>query len=246
MPGTPRAVGRSQNAIQVQFSSPASAARPTSYRVYYSTDSDVTTSDPYITISVGTTTATITGLQANTDYWVAVQARNAAGNSALSPSLATSTTAPSSNHQQVIQLSADIYSEIRGAFGLNPTWTFQSPLPAIDDGLKQNPNDDRYLWRVLLSRSSGDRGAIWIAFANNPAGDSASRGGDDLSETFETQGQIILETGGTTLTFNMADINDSSDEYTSEPIAGLGTTIDTIAGRSGNQSATLTLRNYTP
>ncbi|WP_419917454.1 fibronectin type III domain-containing protein [Candidatus Poriferisocius sp.] len=91
-PATPAAAptvsARVSDSLTVTIGAVATA---TSYRVYYSTDATVNTSDPYVTVTG--TEATITGLTESTNYWVAYLAINAGGSSALSPVLATSTIA---------------------------------------------------------------------------------------------------------------------------------------------------------
>ena len=146
-------------------------------------------------------------------------------------------------NEQVIQLPASAYFEANQiGFGNGASWRISSGRPAIDDALKQNASDNRFLARMYLIKSSGDTGQLWISFDNAASGrDDNNR---DLSTRFETQGQVVVETGGDKITVNMADVSDVTDEYRSANITGLGTTIDRIVARSGNQSATLTLRDY--
>ena len=89
-PGTPSATTRGQNSLTLSVT-PGAGGAATSYRWRYSTNSTVSNSDTIVT-STGPS-ITISGLGANTNYWVDVRAENSAGNSGYSENLATSTTA---------------------------------------------------------------------------------------------------------------------------------------------------------
>ena len=87
---TPALVRRTRTSLSLRVSRGGGGAA-TLYRWRYSTNSQVTDSDPKVT-STGPT-VTISGLTAGTNYWIDARAENSAGESAYSGNLATSTTA---------------------------------------------------------------------------------------------------------------------------------------------------------
>ena len=88
-PGTPTRTGRTTTSLSLR-TTPGSGGAATSYRWRYSTNSNVSDSDPMVT-STGPT-VTITGLSSGNSYWIDVRANSGAGNSAYSGNLATATT----------------------------------------------------------------------------------------------------------------------------------------------------------
>ena len=87
---TPALVRRTRTSLSLRVSRGGGGVA-TLYRWRYSTNSQVTNSDPTVT-STGPT-VTISGLTAGTNYWIDVRAENSVGESAYSGNLATSTTA---------------------------------------------------------------------------------------------------------------------------------------------------------
>ena len=85
-PSTPTLVSREETTLTLQV---AAVSGATSYRWRYSTDATIDDSDPMIT-SIGNTVL-ITALDHGAPYWIDVQARNAAGDSAYSGDLETAT-----------------------------------------------------------------------------------------------------------------------------------------------------------
>ena len=87
-PGTPSATTRGQNSLTLSVT-PGGGGAATTYRWRYSRNNVVTNADTIVT-STGPS-ITISGLNANRNYWVDVRAENSAGNSVYSGDLATST-----------------------------------------------------------------------------------------------------------------------------------------------------------
>ena len=90
VPATPSATTSEPTSLTLSTTA-GSGGAATLYTWRYSTNSNVTNSDPMVTSSGPS--ITITGLTRDTDYWVDVRAENSVGNSAYSGNLATSTTA---------------------------------------------------------------------------------------------------------------------------------------------------------
>ena len=89
-PSTPTLTSRTTNSLTLA-TVPGSGGTPTLYRWRYSTNSNVTNSDPMVTST--TPNVTISGLNVNDQYWIDVRAENSEGESAYSGNLATSTLA---------------------------------------------------------------------------------------------------------------------------------------------------------
>ena len=88
-PGTPTLTSAGEDSLTLACAAPASGGAVATYRWRYSINSTLSTSDPEVTSSGPS--VTITGLDADTPYWIEVRAENAAGNSAYSGDLATRT-----------------------------------------------------------------------------------------------------------------------------------------------------------
>ena len=154
--------------------------------------------------------------------------------------------APAGN-EQVIQLPASSYREYN-----NPVKDIDwRPVqrPEIMQALRKNPDDATYLWilAVLSDRSSGTSGIVELKFYQHAAPHSDADLRRDLSDKFETQGQVVIESGGSALTLNMADFSDDSDPYILESngiAADVRAFVNAVSSRAGNQAATLTLRDY--
>ena len=87
-PSTPSVVAMEQNSLELS-TTPGGGGAATLYRWRYSTNNNVTDSDPMVT-STGPS-VTISALAEDTDYWIDVRAENSEGDSAYSADLATST-----------------------------------------------------------------------------------------------------------------------------------------------------------
>ena len=141
-------------------------------------------------------------------------------------------------NEQVIQLPASVYQKGGGLLG----WSFfmNNRRPAIDDGLKQNASDNRFFSYLSI----GNNGSVELSINDSVSGER-DRDGQDLSDTFETNGQIVISSGGSTLTIDMEDYSDRTEPYGLSVGSTAIAFFNAVSGRSGNQSATLTLRDYT-
>ena len=99
-------------------------------------------------------------------------------------------------------------SEYALQFSIIKSWEHR-PLTAVDFDLAPLGDD---LWFQGLRVISN--GQVDIRFASIETGQSGDHTGDDLSDQFESQGQIILQHGANVLTLNMADTSDSDEPYT--------------------------------
>ena len=92
-PGVPtdfRVTSRGQNYLDVAWTVGTGGA-PATFRIRISTNSTVSNADPYKTVTG--TSARITALSTDTNYWLDIDARNSVGTSDDSTNVATSTTA---------------------------------------------------------------------------------------------------------------------------------------------------------
>ena len=90
-PGTPFVVTRTETSLVMRTTPSTTGGTPTLYRWRYSTDSSITSSDPSTTSSGSQ--VTISGLSANTTYYIDVRAENADGSSNYSGDRSATTSA---------------------------------------------------------------------------------------------------------------------------------------------------------
>ena len=142
-------------------------------------------------------------------------------------------------NEQVIQLSASIFTHQIASF---VRWqaavvgNVQEGATPIIDGL--TPNAARNFQGLTVGSVAG--GYFEIDFS-----EGIKSGRYDLSDTFESGGQVVIESGGSTLTVNMADVSDDKEPYQLAGFAGAAAFYNAVRPRAGAQAATLTLRDYT-
>ena len=138
--------------------------------------------------------------------------------------------------EQVIQIPAS--SELQVSSDAIQ-WVLNNNRPAIDDFLKENAGDQRFFYAFRAIKNSITGGSIELDISGAASGDPGA--GTDLSTAFETQGQIVIASGGSTLTIDMSDYSDDSDSYVLNGVTGTNAFVDAVAARAGAQAATLTL-----
>ena len=117
-PGTPTDFeidSQTIDTITVSFTPPTTGGAPSTYRVVYSANSNITGGDPTITGSGSP--ITVTNLSPSTTYFIAVRAENEAGNSAYTAvmQVTTSSAAPTRNSTRDIVINntaeySDVYA----------------------------------------------------------------------------------------------------------------------------------------
>ena len=171
---------------------------------------------PTTSVNISTITVRATNAEARDDYGIRYQVKRA------SPT-------------QTITLPI---SEYALQFSIIKSWEHR-PLTAVDFDLVP-PGDD--IWFQGLRVISN--GQVDIRFASIEAGQSGDHTGDDLSDQFERQGQVILQHGTNVLTLNMADTSDSDEPYTWQGDAAGTTFFRSIP--SAGADITLTIRGKAP
>ena len=106
------------------------------------------------------------------------------------------------------------------------------------------------IWDVNIDIKRGIRSADNTAFDRLRIFSSASSGieldfiNGELYSGFETGGSVTIESGGSTLSFNTSSYNDTSEPYVYRNVPGHAAFFNAVNGRSGNQSGTITIRDY--
>ena len=103
--------GQTENSITVEFNPPTSGGAPSTYRVVYSDNSNITGADPTTTGSGSP--ITVGGLSSSSTYYVAVRAENNAGESPYTTAIqvTTGTGEPVRNSQKDIMLGSGSWTD---------------------------------------------------------------------------------------------------------------------------------------
>ena len=146
--------------------------------------------------------------------------------------------AESTGNEQVIQLPAAIYTS--GSVEVN--WQFQSgDYLAIIDGLKPDSGDALFFIRIrCLAVRNGE-----ITLTMGLSASNIGVGGQDLSDAFETRGQIELAVGSNVLIVPMSHFSDREEPYVQSSLGqDVIDFVNAVIALTGNQAGTLTLRDY--
>ena len=141
-------------------------------------------------------------------------------------------------HEQEIALASSFYSETPQLVEWN--FTAGNRLQ-VDDGLTPG-NASRYLSRLQLSFGGTSAGRVRFDFEDSLSGGDTT---SDLTTLFEDRGSIKVVSGSDSLIVNMARV-DTTEPYSfvAENSAEVIAFAQAVQARSGNQSATVTLRDY--
>ena len=138
--------------------------------------------------------------------------------------------------QQTIQLPSNRNFGFSSGGFLGRNWIFSNNRPSIDDSLKNNSSDNRYLSSVAV-RSDGQ---VRINLASSTSG---SQNNADLSNAFEQNGGIDILYNGTTYSFELSGA-DTSEPYEWTPSnSSEVTTLYNALLSATDRGATLTIRD---
>ena len=220
--GAPTLTSRTADSITVGWNAPADGGAPASYRVRYSTDAAITDDDP--SVAVTETGATISGLEAGTDYWIDVIAVNATGDGPDSDDLEASTLAAERPPAQEAQSNYRRIAAIPGAYAVR----FIASLNHIDL-FEVTPAEGTELDRTPATMYV-DPAAYWLERIRSQ--ENGAPGSDDGSNVY-VKAYLALHRGASTVSqsaflgalsaeWSWVLINETTEEWIMWPAANPG------------------------